>query len=77
MESKKMNELNLQTTLRLLFRKEISIESMREDLYHGILVYVGNPEDIRKKYITIDDILLGKCRVKFLEIHRLWKNNKL
>jgi hypothetical protein len=77
MESKAMTLFSLHATLKSLFRKEVSIESFQEELYHGCVLYVGSPEEKRQQYMTIEDVLQGKRRVKFSEIQRLWRKNKV
>lgn len=61
--------------LLTLQRKEICLE-IEGRMYRGDLVYVGDPRNSRKSYVTIKDVLEGNSRVAFKDIQRVWFRNR-
>lgn len=61
--------------LLTLQRKEICLE-IEGRMYRGDLVYVGDPRNSRKSYVTIKDVLDGNTRVLFKDIRRVWFRNR-
>ena len=62
--------------LLTLQRKEICLE-IEGRMYRGDLVYVGDPRNSRKSFVTIKDVLDGNTRVPFKDIRRVWYSNRI
>ena len=61
--------------LKSLKGKEICLE-IEGRMYRGDLVYVGDPRNSRKSFVTIKDVLDGNSRVSFKDIRRVWFRNR-